>query len=566
MAGEGLAGAAVAGAGVESRLEYRLKRLMFFRVVMITTLLLIAAYVELVSNTLPINPLYTLIAATYALTIVYALAIRWAPYREIQAYAQFFFDLVTITGLVYYTGDGGTRVGFTLLYPISVLSGSVLLFRRTGLILATAATGLYAWMLGGVRAGWLPDQSMNELSLMPPKQIAYSIFVVGTSCVTVALIGSYLSQNLKDVGQRLEEAAEQVADLRGLNEIIVNSIHSGLLTANAAGQVVHMNAFGEIILGQRVADIRGQRVSEVFASDLLEATALTAREGLAGLTRIEISYERPDGRRLELGVSTSPLARPYPSESGHLLVFQDLTDIKRLEQEVRIKEKLAAVGEMAAYLAHEIRNPLGSISGSAQVLMGEPNISVEQERLLDIIRRESKRLSDSVEQFLHEARPRGRALEPVDLGPLVSEAVTLLRNDREISPRHRVEFKTDPGAYVCMADRDQILQVFWNLVRNGIEAMPDGGVLDVAVRREASDVILSVKDQGRGMAHEEQRRMFEPFQSSMPKGTGLGLAIVYRIVREHHGDIGVRSVPAQGTVVEVRLPLLTVPNAGGTRA
>jgi two-component system, NtrC family, sensor histidine kinase PilS len=261
-------------------------------------------------------------------------------------------------------------------------------------------------------------------------------------------------------------------------------------------------------------------------------------------------------------VSTSPLAKPHPGQGGHLLVFQDLTDIKRLEQEVRMKEKLAAVGEMAAYLAHEIRNPLGSISGSAQVLMGEPNISAEQERLLDIIRRESKRLSESVQQFLHQARPKGRTLEPVDLGPVVSESVALLRNDREVVARHRVDFRADSGTYVCMADRDQIIQVFWNLARNGLEAMPEGGVLDVALRRDGDEIVLAIRDQGYGMGPEEQRRMFEPFQSSTPRGTGLGLAIVYRIVREHHGDIAVRSIPSRGTLFEVRLPLFSVAAAG----
>jgi two-component system sensor histidine kinase PilS (NtrC family) len=561
MAAEGLAGAAVAGMGVESRLEHRLKRLMFFRVVMITTLLLIAAYVEMVAATMPVNPLYSLIAATYALTILYALCIRYAPFHEAQAYVQIVLDLVTITGLVYLTGGGGSRVGFTVLYPISVLSGSVLLLRRTGLVLAGTATVLYAAVLGSVRIGWLPDLSMNELSSMPPKQLVYSVFVVGTSCATVALIGSYLSQNLKDVGLRLEEAAVQVADLKELNEIIVNSIHSGLLTADAAGRVLHLNGFGEMILGRTLAEIRGRSVADVFASDLLAAPALDAREA-SGRARIDISYRRPDGRDVELGVSTSPLAKPSPSQGGHLLVFQDLTDIKRLEQEVRMKEKLAAVGEMAAYLAHEIRNPLGSISGSAQVLMGEPNISSEQERLLAIIRRESKRLSESVEQFLHQARPKGRVLEPVDLGPLISESVTLLRNDREVGPQHRVEFRAESGTYLCMADRDQIIQVFWNLARNGLEAMPDGGVLDVGLRRDEGEIVLAIRDQGHGMGPEEQRRMFEPFHSSMPRGTGLGLAIVYRIVREHHGDIAVRSIPSRGTLFEVRLPLLSVAAAG----
>jgi two-component system sensor histidine kinase PilS (NtrC family) len=240
-------------------------------------------------------------------------------------------------------------------------------------------------------------------------------------------------------------------------------------------------------------------------------------------------------------------------------VFQDLTEIRRLEHEVRMKEKLAAVGEMAAHLAHEIRNPLGAISGSAQMLMAEPNISADQERLLAIITRESKRLSDALSHFLLQTKPAPIERSPVDVGPVIGAAVALLRNSSELGPLHRVEFQSDGGSHVCLADPDQITQVFWNLVRNALEAMPEGGVLSIRLASHDSEVILSVRDQGRGIGREEQRRLFEPFRSGTRMGTGLGLAIVYRIVREHHGDISVRSVPSRGTEVEVRLPLVAVP-------
>ncbi len=222
-----------------------------------------------------------------------------------------------------------------------------------------------------------------------------------------------------------------------------------------------------------------------------------------------------------------------------------------------MKEKLAAVGEMAAHLAHEIRNPLGSISGSAQVLMGEPNLSTEQGRLLAIITRESKRLSEALNQFLYQARPTDEPRSPVDVGRLVNEAVTLLRNGPEVGTTHQVEFAMDDAPHVCLADPDQITQVFWNLARNGLEAMPGGGTLRIRVSTAGDTLVLSCRDDGRGMRREEQLRVFEPFQSGTPMGTGLGLAIVYRIVREHHGDIAVRSVPTQGTEVEVRLPLVS---------
>ena len=538
--------------------EYRLKRLMLFRVVMITTLLLVAIYVETVSETLlPVNPLYFLIAGTYGLTLVYALALRYLPYRDVQVYMQVTFDLLVITGLVYLTGGPGSRAGFILLYPISVLSGSVLLYRRKSVALAGVATLLYAAMLWGVRGGWVPaGQALSDVPAMAVKHVLYSIFVTGVACVTVSLIGSYLAQSLETVGQKLEEAAEEVADLRELQQVMVRSIHSGLLTGDLEGRLLYLNEFGERILGRRLSELRGRRLRDIFQSVLFEPSTLEARAQHHDLERLEISYGRPTGEGLELGVSVSALATADPGNAGYLLVFQNLTEIKRLEQEVRTKEKLAAVGEMAARLAHEIRNPLGSISGSAQVLMGEPNISVEQGRLLAIITRESKRLSDTLNQFLYQARPSSSARGPVDVGRLVSEAVTLLRNGPEVGPTHTVEFEMDTGPHVCLADPDQITQVFWNLTRNALEAMPRGGILKVRVFMDGDTLVLSCRDQGRGIGREEQRRVFEPFQSGTPMGTGLGLAIVYQIVRDHGGDIAVRSTPGLGTDVEVRIPLL----------
>jgi len=534
---------------------------MLFRVVMITTLLLIAIYVEAVSETLrPVNPLYYLIAATYALTILYVLALRFVPHPAAQVYLQVVVDLLIITGLVYLTGGTSTRTGFMLLYPISVLSGSILLYRGKGLLLAGLATLFYAGVLLAVRSGAIPPQGLADVPFMLEKHLFYSVFVTGVACATVALIGSYLSESLRDVGEQLEEAAGQVADLQELNKVIVDSIHSGLITADAGGRILYVNNFGESILGVRTPDIRGRPLRDLLGSPLLEPLALQARASYEGLARFEVVYRRPDGTALDLGVSVSPLATAQPG-GGYLLVFQNLTEIKRLERQVRIKEKLAAVGEMAAQLAHEIRNPLGSISGSAQVLMGEANISEEQERLLAIITRESKRLSETLNHFLYQARPSLPPSGPVDIGRAVEEAVTLLRNGPEVREGQTVEFEADAGPHVCLADPDQIKQVFWNLARNGLEAMPSGGVLQVQLSCRGDDLVLAVRDQGRGMGRDEQQRVFEPFHSDTPMGTGLGLAIVYRIVREHRGDITVRSAPARGTEVEVRLPrvLVTVP-------
>jgi two-component system, NtrC family, sensor histidine kinase PilS len=544
---------------VRDFMERRLKRLMLARVVMATTLLLIAISVEAVSETLlPVNPLYFLIALTYALTLAYAIALNFLPRPDVQAHVQILVDLILITGLVWLTGGTATEAGFMLLYPISVLSGSVLLYRRRALLLAVVAVLFYALMLWSVREGYLRGPRLSDMQSLPLKQVMYSVFVTGVACATVALIGSYLSESLRRAGEELEEAAEQVADLRELHELVINSIHSGLATADAAGRVLYLNAFGEQMLGLRSAQLRGRSLRELFGSELLETAALKVRAQNDHLARLEIVYRSPEGEELDLGLSVSPLVTPEPAPGGFLVVFQNLTRIKQLEREVHMKEKLAAVGEMAAYLTHEIRNPLASISGSAQVLLSESHISDEQQQLLGIIVKESRRLSDSLNQFLVEVRSAPGSPGPLDLGPMVRELVTLLRNSPELGTSHVVELDADEGPYVCMAERDQMVQVFWNLARNGLEAMPEGGVLWVRLQRQDGQIVLSFRDQGGGMDRDQQRRLFEPFHTGKATGTGLGLSIAYRLVREHHGDITVRSAPRQGTEVQVRLPLVSV--------
>jgi two-component system sensor histidine kinase PilS (NtrC family) len=535
---------------------------MLFRVVMVTTLLFIATYVEAVSETLlRVNPLYFVIVATYVLTVGHAVALRFVPSRQVLAHAQLVGDLLVITALVLVAG--GVRTGFLLLYPLTVLSATMLVPRRQALSIAGVATVLYGGLLAAVRLDLVSPQGLADVVYLPARTLFYSTFVLGVACATVAVLGSYLAESLQHAGRQLEKAEVEVADLRELNQVIVDSIQSGLIMTDAGGHIRHVNAFGAGILGRAVTQLLGRRVRDVLDSTLLGSAELRARAASRALARLEIRYRHPEGGELDLGVSVTPLATAEPARGGYLVVFQDLTDVRHLEAEVRTNEKLAAVGEMAAQLAHEIRNPLGSIRGSAQVLAGESGFSEEQGRLLTIISRESKRLSDTLNRFLFQARSTGRPRDVVNLRPLLEEAVTLLRSGAEMGPDHEVKLDFDAGPHLCLADPDQITQVFWNLARNALEAMPEGGDLEVRLQRVGGEVVFTVRDQGRGMAREEQRQVFEPFRSSSPIGTGLGLAIVYRIVREHGGDIRVRSAPAEGTEVEVRLPHVAVAESAG---
>jgi len=546
----------VSAGAPDPSLDGRIRRLMAFRVVMSTTLLATAVYVESVVGTLTSNvPLYWLIGATYALNGTYALALRLTTRRVPLIFGQVVGDLLIVTGLVYLTGDN--RGGFLLLYPLAVLAGSVLVTRSESLWLSLLAVVMYAGLLVAVRSGWAPPAGLAAVPQVSARALGYSVFVTGVACVTLALVGSYFSQSLKKADERLEQVSGEMEDLQELNRIIVESIQSGLAMVDEGGCVLHLNDTGGRILGIRPEAAREQRIQDVFAADELAAERV-AEHADAGLVpgRIEVGYQRPDGRWLHIGLTFSPLASSPPARRrGYLIAFQDLTEIKRLEREVSLKDKLAAIGEMAAHLAHEIRNPLSSISGSAQVLMSEGGMAPEQELLLAIIRRESQRLVEILNAFLGQARPTTPPSEPVDLRVVISNAVSLLRNGTEVGPHHQVELSSEEGSYVCMVNADQVMQVFWNLARNGLEAMPAGGRLNVRLARSASDVLLSVEDEGKGMEANLVARAVEPFESASTRGLGLGLAIVYRIVREHGGDIAIESAPNRGTRVEVRFPV-----------
>jgi two-component system sensor histidine kinase PilS (NtrC family) len=431
----------------------------------------------------------------------------------------------------------------------------VLLQRRGGVIAAVIATAFHGGLYYATRVGILRAYEYSEIPLMPLKTIVYSVFLTAVACVTVAMIGAYFVQSLSRIGVKLERATAEVADLREINQTIVDSIQSGLIMTDRTAVIRYINDYGEKILQLGGGRAIGRTLKDVFGSSELDEETFAKRIERERPARVELFYRRPDGCAMILGASISRLAPVTAAvNGGFLLVFQDLTEISRLEEQVRAKERLAAMGEMAAQLAHEIRNPLGSISGAAQVLMKEKGRIDEEEQLLTIIRRESQRLSDKLNEFLLQARPTAAVREVADLGAIIDQAVTLLRNGLEESGRHAVAFSKDEGPHDCRVDAGQITQVFWNLARNGVEAMVNGGTLSVELIRAGAEIMLRVKDEGGGIARKDPKSLLEPFASECALGTGLGLAIVYRIVRDHGGDIDIQSIPGEGTEVVVRLP------------
>jgi two-component system sensor histidine kinase PilS (NtrC family) len=274
--------------------------------------------------------------------------------------------------------------------------------------------------------------------------------------------------------------------------------------------------------------------------------------------RIDVQYRTGDNRLVEIGMTAATLQFP-DGRAGYLFTFQDVTDRKRFERDARIQQRLAAVGEMAAGIAHEIRNPLASMSGSIQVLRHELPLSDEQAQLMDIVLRESERLNDTIRSFLAYARPQRFAVARLDVRKVVQDTALLLRNGPDVRAAHVIEVDGPPDPVWYEADENQIRQVVWNLATNGLRAMPRGGRLRLAAQLEAAEgageVVVTVEDQGCGIPADQLDGIFQPFRSSFEKGTGLGLAIVHRIVTDYGGAIQVSSTVGAGTTVRVRLPM-----------
>lgn len=534
--------------------------------VMVTTILAAARYVEVVAGSLlSIDALYFIVGVTYGLSIFHAALLRFWKRTTAAILLQILGDLIVVTALVFVAG--GAAGGFVLLYPITVLEATVLLQRRGGVMASILAAAFHGAILFLVSSGVLPAQGLSDVRFATTKTLVYAVFLNALVCVTVALTGAYFTQSLKRAGTRLEEVAAEVADLREVNEMIVESIQSGLLTTDRARVIQHVNCHGELILGLSREKLRGMTITELFGVGALDLDLLGEMADGAKVVRFEIIYNHPDKKKMILGLSVSRLASVVEAGPiGCLVVFKDLTEIKRIEEQMKSKERLAALGEMAAQLAHEIRNPLGSISGAAQVLMNDSRVSGEEEQLLAIIRRESQRLSDTLTEFLIQARPAAMEMGVVDLGTIIEQAATLLKNGLPEGARHSIVFKKDAGPHLCRVNPAKMTQVFWNLARNGMEAMPKGGLLKVDMERAAEEIVLRVRDEGKGITREEKKPEFATFTTGSESGTGLGLAIVYRIVRDHQGDIAIRGIPGQGTEVEVRLPAARGGEAENRRA
>jgi two-component system sensor histidine kinase PilS (NtrC family) len=561
---------------MSSTFRRRLFWLIGGRVAVVTLLLGSAILIQInAPGSLPINPFFFLIGLTYALTFVYVLLLRQAEHHRWLVDVQLACDAVVVSALVHMTN--GVSSYFTSLYALPIIAASTIQSQRSGMMVGVLSSVLYAGLVSAQYFGTPALPVVVGADYRPEPRVA--LFIVGLNIfgfMAVAVLSGYLAERLRRTGAALEQAANQLEDLQAFSEHVINSLSGGLATTDIDGKILSFNQAAAVITGVSAADAVQKPAADVLQLPPEFRGMFGARPGDASagdahrtkLPRVEYLFTYPDGRTIEMGISTAILRTPR-GESGFVFTFQDVTESRRQEREARVQQRLAAVGEMAAGIAHEIRNPLASMSGSLQILRQELPLREEQSQLMDIVLRESDRLNDTIRSFLAYARPQRNALTRLDVRQVVTDAGTLLQNSAELLESHSVHCHVPAEPVWCLADEAQIRQIVWNLASNGLRAMPEGGKLTLsAAAQPAADggsatVTIAVADEGIGIAPEELEGILQPFHGGFARGTGLGLSIVHRIVSDYGGELLVTSQKGKGTTVVVRLPEADQPAGTG---
>jgi len=499
--------------------------------------------------------LLILISAIYGSSILFGVWLLRGRTEHLVAASITTLDVLLITGLVYLTGGAGSI--FSFLYGAQILTAALTL--GTSAAYYTAAASLTCYFLQGLalNLGWLPpppDQPLSQYVLSSRDfQLALLSNMVGIAAV--ALLATNLARRAQVAGARLLEAEQSAADLERLNDDIVRSIASGLITANDDGLILGINPAAREILRDRAGSLLGQPLSSVlpgYAKD--PANEPPKRADSVGT--------RADGTQFPIGYTLSTLVDADGNPSGLLLSFQDLTEIKTLRDQAERARQLAVLGQLATGLAHEIRNPLSSISGSVEMVREGNALSPEDAGLLGIVISEVERLDALVTTMLQVGRPTQIETVRIDLRAIASDVVAVARGEASTSNGLRIEEIAPAEPVMAKIDPDRMRQVVWNLVKNAVQASAYRGNVEVRTGTDdAGRPFLEVADEGPGISADHRERLFDMFYSGRSHGVGLGLALVKQIVDQHHGQIEVHDRARAGTCFRVTLP----PDPGSVR-
>ena len=541
----------------------RLQLLMFLRVGFVSLLLGVAIVIQVRETKTYfgeiLNAHYFLIALIYFLTFIYIVALKYIKNLFKFAYLQLLIDTIFITAIIYTTG--GIESIFSFLYLLNIISGGIILYRYGGMIIASFSSILYGAFLDLSYYGLI-----NPLGYRFPyaqeyqsSEIFYMILVNATAFYLVAFLSGFLSEQIQKSRAELKAKQKDMAALEMLKENIIQNISSGLVALDEHSKIIVFNRGAERIFNIDSRDAIRKDISDIIPH-IMPYLKVHSPHKFS-----QLSYKGKKDQQIDILLNISHLKEYDGSNKGKILVFQDTTRIREMEQEVKRMEDMAVLGELAAGIAHEIRNPLASISGSIQVL--NDSLSKEEahinRRLIEIVLREVSRLDHLVNDFLQFARPQRIEIEEFELNQLIMDTLYLFQNSQSWSEHLDIETKIMSPLKI-KSDPHQLKQVFWNIFLNASEAMPKGGLISISVQKETDfksssgsveSVMIKIEDNGPGLDPKIAKDIFKPFSTTKKDGSGLGLAIVKRIVEGLGGKVSGENLAREGTTITIRLPV-----------
>jgi two-component system sensor histidine kinase PilS (NtrC family) len=512
------------------------------RILILTLLLAIElAIAQYTPVAFPVRLFVDAILLGYTISAFHLALLQFWRELRVQAGLQIATDLLLVSLLIYITGGVDSSLNF--LYPLVIILASILLSRRWAYVTAGIAFVLYGAILELCYFQIIPSYSVTH----PGVRTLQAIIVVNLfGYCAIAYLAGLLATKLRQADTRLRRTRGALENLQALYENIIRSTSNGLITTSLEGQITLVNPSAEKLLERSESELLGQPVALLF-QDALPQPASQIAHG-------EVRFTAPNNFRKTFRVLASELTVPERGAVGHVYTLDDLTQIRRLEREVRVQDRLAAVGRLSSAIAHEIRNPLTSIAGSATLLSEMLDVKDEHRKLLQIVTRESERLNGIITDFLAYSRNKKYEFANVDLVPLLEDTLTLLQHRLEAEGTGiKIQRRYAAREAFVIADGDRMKQVFWNFCENAVRAMKKGGTLTVGIEELEAEWQITFADTGPGMSPQMVEKVFEPFQSQFEGGTGLGLAIVYQIVQAHEGKVWVRSKQGQGCTFVVRL-------------
>lgn len=548
----------------EKELGQRLKTVMVLRVALLTgfVLLLLSLNARMKFSTSMV-PLTAVIGSGYFLSILYALFYKfWKP--SLGASFQVIGDLLLVGGIIYTTGGTQSPVSFLFLFVIIVASS---IFTRAGCYFAASGAGIIYGLLVDLEFYEIlqPHYLFHKPNTLIEGGYAFYLIILNIgSYYSVAYLSSLLNQRLRAVKEELAVASKNLMELQAFHANVVQDMGSGLITTDAGGRVTSMNRAAEEITGYRLAECLDQPSNALLSISTFK-NLLTQTHNVLMPFQTEDECERKDGKTIMIRMKVSRFSGPVDPRKGYICVIEDLTEFQELREKMSQAEQLAAVGRFSAGLAHEIRNPLASLSGSIQMLTKGLDLENYHRKLMEIVIRETDRLNRILTDFLNYSQPRKNRKTLVDLTQLIQDVNMLIKHNEDFSATHTIDFHAEADHLVINADEEELKQVVWNLCINGLQSMDEGGTLKIGLEKVAgfravnfqSDkrgYVLTIEDQGCGISPDQLKKIFDPFNTTKENGVGLGLATVYRIVQQNDGAIEVTSAEGQGTKFSVYLP------------